>query len=182
MCERVSSVDPDFDETRKSVFARSSFRSRARMAFGCVVSRTWKVSAPKVRRSTSGARLEPPMPARTTLVRPSSYTRRANASSSSMRSCMRRGSSSQPSQRFSSAPVQSVASRFQTRSTSSEVPICIRPRRAPDSTVGCPRGARRRSRRTFRRLPAPGSRRRRRSRPPPWPGRRAVCEPRRGRA
>ena len=45
VCERVSSVVPDFEAERKSVRSGSIFDSSARIAFGCVVSRTWKRSA-----------------------------------------------------------------------------------------------------------------------------------------
>src|SRR5439155_24677341 len=81
-------------------------------------------SARNVRRSTSGARLEPPIPSRTTASRPSSATSSANAVISSTRSRMRRGSSSQPSHFASSAPVQTVGSRSQIRSIRSA--RCIR--------------------------------------------------------
>ena len=64
--DRVSSVPPDFDETTKSVRSRSSESASRRIAFGCVVSRTWKRSRSNARRSTSGARLDPPIPSRTT--------------------------------------------------------------------------------------------------------------------
>ena len=47
-----------------------------RTAAGCVVSRTWKRSLPNVRRSTSGARLEPPMPSSTTSAKPAVLARR----------------------------------------------------------------------------------------------------------
>ena len=57
MCERVSSVEPDFDEVTKSVRPSSIDCSSSRIACGCVVSRTWKLSTRNVRRSTSGARL-----------------------------------------------------------------------------------------------------------------------------
>src|SRR5437867_4490906 len=59
------------------------------------------------------------MPSRTTASSPSSAAASANATSSSARSPMRRGSSSQPSHFASSAPVQTVGSRSQIRSMSS---------------------------------------------------------------
>ncbi len=52
--ERVSIVEPDFEEARKSVCSRSTVRSSRRIASGCVVSRTWNDSTLNVRRSTSG--------------------------------------------------------------------------------------------------------------------------------
>src|SRR5215213_9285311 len=116
--QRVSSVVPDFEETTKSVRAGSSAPAARRMAAGCVVSRTCRWSLSNVRRRTSGARLDPPMPRRTTESNWPNPTA-ANSSSSVTRWRIRSGSSSQPSQRFSSRPVQSVASRAQRRSTSS---------------------------------------------------------------
>src|SRR5438445_3388333 len=103
----------------KSVCSRSIDPSSARIACGCVVSRTWNASLRNVRRSTSGARLDPPMPRSTIASSPSSATPSANSTSSAMRSRMRPGSSSQPSHRDSSAPVQTVESRSQIRSMSS---------------------------------------------------------------
>src|SRR5581483_3941055 len=103
----------------KSVRPRPIDPSSSAIAAGCFVSRTWKLWTRNVRRSTSGARLEPPMPSRTTASSPSSATESANRSSSATRSPMRRGSSSHPSHFASSAPVQSVGSRSQIRSISS---------------------------------------------------------------
>src|SRR5712692_6314067 len=103
----------------KSVCSRSIDPSSARIACGCVVSRTWNASLRNVRRSTSGARLDPPMPRSTIASSPSSATPSANSTSSAIRSRMRPGSSSQPSHRASSAPVQTVESRSQIRSISS---------------------------------------------------------------
>src|SRR5712692_5843308 len=58
-----SSVVPDFDETTKSVRARSTFLSHARICAGSVESRTWSSGkpaiGPKVAPRTSGQRLEP---------------------------------------------------------------------------------------------------------------------------
>src|SRR5437899_10080792 len=117
-CESVSSVPPDFDETMNIVLPRSRVCSACRIIAGCVVSRTCNCFAPNVRFNTSGAREEPPMPSRTNvsnLVRASV----ANSTTSPARSCMRFGSSSQPSHLSSSVPVQTVASRAQIRSMSS---------------------------------------------------------------
>src|SRR5439155_11012854 len=119
-CERVSSVVPDFDEATKSVRSRSCSSTARRIAPGWVVSSTCTASLANVRRSTSGARLEPPIPITITASKAESASC-ANASSWPTRSCIRSGSSSQPSQRFSSAPVQTVASRAQMRSTRSAV-------------------------------------------------------------
>src|SRR5947209_3403938 len=102
----------------KSVCSRSIDASSARIACGWVVSRTWNASLRNVRRSTSGARLDPPMPSSTIASSPSSATPSANSTSSPTRSRIRPGSSSQPSHRASSAPVQTVESRSQIRSMS----------------------------------------------------------------
>ncbi len=70
MCESVSTVPPDFDETTKSVFWRSILPSTSRTAPGSVESSTCSRGepgmSPKERRITSGPRLEPPMPSSTT--------------------------------------------------------------------------------------------------------------------
>ena len=108
-CERVSIVEPDFDEARKSVCSRSTSRSSRRIASGWVVSRTWNEPAPNVRRSTSGASDEPPMPSRTTSSN-CSVAAPAKAFSSSRWSRIRETTSSQPSQRSSPESVQSDAS------------------------------------------------------------------------
>ena len=84
---------------------------------GCVVSRTWKRSRPNARRSTSGARLDPPIPSRTTSSAPPAAS--ASSPSSPSRCRIRSGSSSHPSHWASSCPVQTVGSRSQIRSTSS---------------------------------------------------------------
>src|SRR6478735_8419661 len=90
VCERVSSVDPDFDAEMNRVRPRSSCRSRSRIACGCVVSRTWNVSWRKVRLITSGASDEPPMPRRTTSSTRST-TESANCISRSTSSRSRQG-------------------------------------------------------------------------------------------
>ena len=63
--DRVSSVVPDLEEATKNVRATSIDSCSRRIAFGWVVSRTWKLAASKLRRKTSGARLDPPIPSRT---------------------------------------------------------------------------------------------------------------------
>ena len=108
-CERVSRVDPDFEETTKSVRSSSRLPSSRRIAAGCVVSRTWNDSTSNARRSTSGARLEPPMPS-STVWSNCSRAPAANAFSSSTCGRIRATTSSQPSQRSSSPPVQTEAS------------------------------------------------------------------------
>ena len=120
VCERVSSVVPDFEAERKSVRCGSIFDSSARIAFGCVVSRTWKRSAPNVSRSTSGASDEPPMPSTTkSSIAPAETTSFANArtSSSCSEHALRLVEPAEPL--ASSPPVQTVGSRAQIRSTMS---------------------------------------------------------------
>src|SRR5438309_105532 len=100
------------------VLCRSRNSSAWRIIAGWVVSRTCIPLTPNVRFSTSGASDEPPMPSSTNAskrVRASP----ANCRNSPIRSCIRFGSSSHPSHLSSSAPVQTVASRPQMRSTSS---------------------------------------------------------------
>ena len=108
-CERVSIVEPDFEEARKSVCSRSTLRSSRRIASGWVVSRTWNDSTSNVRRSTSGASEEPPMPSRTQSWN-CSVAASAKAFSSSTWARTRVTTSSQPSQRSSPESVQSDAS------------------------------------------------------------------------
>src|SRR4051812_42939996 len=121
--ERVSSVEPDFEDETNSVRWRSSFSSSARIAFGCVVSRTWNRSTSKLRRSTSGASDEPPIPQRTTSS-PSSWRSSAKRAILPSPSCTCSGSSSQPSQCASSLPVHVVASRSQMPSMSASRFTC----------------------------------------------------------
>ncbi len=83
MCDSVSTVPPDFDETTKNVFARSSDASSARIAVASVVSSTCSrkppSSSPKLRRMTSGPRLDPPIPSSTASVKPSALTPATNS-------------------------------------------------------------------------------------------------------
>src|SRR2546425_7965837 len=69
-CERVSVVSPDFEATMKRELWILIFDRTPRMVAGSVVSRTcsfgWPLTAPNVLRRTSGHRLEPPIPSRTT--------------------------------------------------------------------------------------------------------------------
>ena len=75
-CESVSTVEPDLEETTSTVRSRS--RSRARETWsGSVESRT-SSSTPAVAAITSGARDEPPMPARTTRSTPSARSSRVS--------------------------------------------------------------------------------------------------------
>src|SRR4051795_9031528 len=73
MCESVSTVPPDFDETTKSVFWRLMASSTSRTAPGSVESSTCSLGepgmSPNERRITSGPRLEPPIPSSTTSLK-----------------------------------------------------------------------------------------------------------------
>src|SRR3954465_12566225 len=93
------------------------------MARGCVVSRTWNRSTSKLRRSTSGASDEPPIPQRTTSST-CSCSDSAKRRISSRPSRAGSGSSSQPSQCASSLPVHVVASRSQMPSMSASRFTC----------------------------------------------------------
>src|SRR2546422_253039 len=85
----------------KTVLRRSIAFSNALIAAGSVVSSTCTSSAPvgtpKVCRKTSGARLLPPMPMRTTSVDPSPTSSLRSASSSGTRSSIRSATWSHPS-------------------------------------------------------------------------------------
>ena len=74
MCESVSIVPPDFDDTMKSVLSRFTAFSASRTAAGSVESRTCSLGepgmSPNERRITSGPRLEPPIPSSTTSLKP----------------------------------------------------------------------------------------------------------------
>src|SRR5437660_12782535 len=69
-CDSVSVVSPDLDATMKSELWILIFERTPRIVAGSVVSRTcslgWPLTAPNVFRRTSGQRLEPPIPSRTT--------------------------------------------------------------------------------------------------------------------
>jgi hypothetical protein len=108
-CERVSIVEPDFEEAMNRVRSRSRSPSRRLIAAGCVVSSTRKESAANARRSTSGASEEPPIPSRTNASN-CSIAASAKAFSSWMRGRTRLTTSSHPSQRSSPELVQSDAS------------------------------------------------------------------------
>src|SRR5918995_408342 len=86
MCESVSMVPPDFEETMKRVLSRSIWRSTSRIAPGSVESSTCRLmppgTSPYDRRITSGPRLDPPMPSSTACSRPSAFADSANSRSS----------------------------------------------------------------------------------------------------
>src|SRR5712691_8848166 len=116
-----SRVVPDLLDTMKRVLAGSSLRSTLRIWAGSVESSTCSsgkpAPRPKVIRSTSGQRLEPPIPRSRTWskppVRASSWARLRRSSCAISSS----GSPSQPSHEVSSVPVHSEASRSHRRRT-----------------------------------------------------------------
>jgi hypothetical protein len=77
-------VPPDLLETMKSVWARSTASSIARTCAGSVESSTCSFGKPdflaNVSASTSGPRLEPPMPSTTASLKFCPFTRRAKSS------------------------------------------------------------------------------------------------------
>src|SRR3989454_1029699 len=101
--------------------ATSTFRSNARIWAGSVESSTSTSGNPSIRPnvsfSTSGQRLEPPMPSRSARVKPSRATSSATRRRRSMRLAWSSAIPSQPSQLASSALVQRLASRAQRRRT-----------------------------------------------------------------
>jgi hypothetical protein len=127
-CERVSSVVPDLLDTRKKVRSRRAPASAERIASGSVASSTSRIGAPgpgvMQRFSTSGARLDPPMPSRSTRVKPAPRTSAEKARSSAIRARSRPGSSSQPSRlrmtaAWAGSSFQREASRAKSRATAS---------------------------------------------------------------
>ena len=115
--------------SRTGFARRRGVSSALTSAAGWVESSTWNDVTPARRRITSGARLEPPIPSRTTFSRPSSATPRANSRSAPICGRVRSATSSQPSHELSSRPVQRDASRAQSRSTaagpSNSIPYAV---------------------------------------------------------
>ena len=109
-----SSVLPDLEETINSVLPRSTARSIALICAGSVLSSMWKRGqpdcGPKAAPKTSGPRLEPPMPSRTTLVKPRCFISSAKLCSRSTSASSSSTMVSQPSHLSSSVPVHSVLS------------------------------------------------------------------------
>src|SRR5205814_3088917 len=116
-----SSVLPDLLDTTNNVFARSTFCSNALTWGGSVESRTYDLGkpeiGPKVNASTSGHKLDPPMPSTSTSRNPSFLI--SSATPRSFCSCPISSSVmlSQPNQLASSVPVHSDASRCHKRRT-----------------------------------------------------------------
>ena len=115
-----SSVVPDLLETMHSVRDRSSRDSTRRICAGSVESRTCSAGAPaaepRTRLSTSGHKLDPPIPRSRTSVSPAALISCASDASASP-GAPTPTTSSQPSHRASSAPVQTPASFAQSRGT-----------------------------------------------------------------
>ena len=121
----VSMVDPDLEAATNRHLARSSSASTRAMAAGSVVSSTrrsrWPGAAPKVCHSTSGKRLEPPIPMMTTWSRPSAAAAPASSSSSPRRPCTSATTGSHPSRSATSvgSSCQRVWSALRMRATAS---------------------------------------------------------------
>src|SRR5579859_3680643 len=116
-----SRVLPDLLETIQSVFLRSSFFLMALICTGSVESRTC-ISGnpgilPNVMRSTSGQRLEPPMPRRIACLNLRFFTSAASSLNALALASCSSTMVSQPSQLLSSAPVQTDASLAHNRAT-----------------------------------------------------------------
>jgi len=96
-----STVVPDFDATMNRVVSGSSPSRTAATAAGSVESRMrssgYPSVDPKVRRNTSGARLLPPIPARTTVAKPDSEIESPKPSRLAVWSAKCSGAPSQPS-------------------------------------------------------------------------------------
>ena len=122
-CSRMlgSSVVPDLLDTMNSVRLRSTAPSVAAICAGSVESSTCNsgkpLVVPNVCRITSAPRLDPPMPSSTACRTPESATSRAASFNGPMCANWSSVTFSQPSQPFSSAPVQSVASFAHKRRT-----------------------------------------------------------------
>src|SRR5215470_4345698 len=116
-----SSVLPDLLETMQRVFLRSSFFSMALICAGSVESRTCisgkPAILPNVMRSTSGQRLEPPMPRRIACLNLRFFTSAASSLNELALASCSSTILSQPSQLPSSAPVQTEASLVHMRAT-----------------------------------------------------------------
>ena len=110
---RVKPVIPDFDDTRNNVRAGSIASVTDCTQVGTVESSTissgYPAAPPRIRRSTSGPRLLPPMPNSTTCRTPDSRTCLEKVSSSGRWPDVRSITSSQPS-----LSANSVGSAFQT--------------------------------------------------------------------
>ena len=175
-----SSVVPDLLETMKSVRAGSMRRStRADLRrIGRIQHQQLGMVRAGGRRSaasTSGPRLEPPMPSSSAWVKPSrSAIRRQAPSSSSSRRCWAATMSSQPSQSSSSWPVHSSASRAHRRRTLPSSPPALQRRCRPPvaAAPAAPPAGRRAGRRAARdacahRAQSLSAARRKAARPPP---------------
>ena len=110
-----SSVEPDLLETMNRVLLIWILSSQDLICAGSVESKTWSSGKPailpKVFRITSGQRLEPPIPSRSTCAKSSFRNSSANALKRSTLLRCSSTMSSQPSHLLSSAPVHNDASR-----------------------------------------------------------------------
>ena len=138
-----SIVPPDLEETMKSVVATSIAPATASISSGSVESSTCSRNAPAAggaeRRNTSGARLDPPIPSRTTSVNPAARTSATNACRDGRSSSSLSAIVSQP-RRSSTSGVprgaHSVPSLRQTRRTTSSDAAA-----ASRAATGCSRSA-----------------------------------------
>src|SRR5680860_1086939 len=143
MCDSVSTVPPDFEDTTNSVLSRSTASSSALTASGSVESSTCSSSPPsrlpKLRRITSGPRLEPPMPSSAACVKPSALTSSTKAPRSSTCSSIVSEMVSQPRRSPISGPgpPHSVSSlRQMRRATFSSTAVLTRSASGPSSSSG----------------------------------------------
>ena len=115
-----SSVEPDLLATITSARERSTRDSTEATCVGSVESSTCRRgppgSCPNVSARTSGHRLEPPMPSRRRSRMPSARSSAPNPCSDVSSRAMSSGALNHPSHFASSAPVQRLASRLQSRS------------------------------------------------------------------
>src|SRR5438477_5999119 len=116
-----SSVLPDLLETMHSVFLRSSFFSIALICAGSVESRTCSsgnpATLPKVMSSTSGHKLEPPIPSNRTCLNFAFFTSDASCCSVPRFASCSYVMVNQPSHLFSLVLLQSEASFCHSRAT-----------------------------------------------------------------
>ncbi len=109
-----SRVAPDLLETKNRVWDRSILFSKVLICAGSVESRTCRSGKPAMwpneRRSTSGQRLEPPIPRSNALEKPERFTSSANSLNCAVCRRCSLTMSSQPSHLASSSLVQSEAS------------------------------------------------------------------------
>ncbi len=122
---RVSAVVPDLEEATTRVCSAGSSAATRAIACGSTESSTWSSSPragrARLRATTSGNRLEPPIPSTTAWVRPSARACSVQRSSSATSSASSPGEVNQPSRSATSvgSSCQAVWSRFHSRVTTS---------------------------------------------------------------